>query len=254
VRGPLVRLPFLASGLRGLVGPAFLACALIGGAATADAQSREFWPEADVWVRFSPAFRISSFVALSKNIDTNYREGNFIAQADYAWGKTRYERRLLDESRAQKMKRFLIRGGYLGGKSLGDDGAEYAERTALTELHVRIPLRGNVLWSHRLRMDVRWLDQDPEPSVRWRYRLMAEKELAAGRTSLVPYVSAEPYYDSRYDTINRVRVIGGATVSWWPRLAIEGNWTYQHDSRSSVTALNAFNLIVHVFFETKGAR
>jgi hypothetical protein len=227
---------------------------LLAGEGAARAQSFEFWPEVDTWVRFSPAWRVSVFVALSKNIETNYREGSFVAQADYAWGQTRYDRRLLDESRAHQMKRFLVRGGYLGGKSLGDDGQEYTERTALAEMHVRIPLKGNVLWSHRLRTDLRWLGQDADVSVRWRYRFMVEKEFRAGRTSFVPYASAEPYFDSRYETINRVRLIGGATASWSPHLALEGNWTYQHDSRSSVTHLNALSLIVHVFFETKGAR
>ena len=53
--------------------------------------------------------------------------------------------------------------------------------------------------------------------------------------------------------MNRVRLIGGTSVSWSPRFALEGNWTYQHDTRSSVTHLNALNVILHVFFETGSA-
>ena len=64
----------------------------------------------------------------------------------------------------------------------------------------------------------------------------------------------EPYYDSRYDTVNRVRVIPGASVSWSPRYAIESNVTYQHDTRSSVTNLVALNVILHVYFETRRPR
>ena len=86
---------------------------------------------------------------------------------------------------------------------------------------------------------------------RWRYRLMIEREIAKGRTSIVPFVNVEPYYDSRYDTVNRVRIIPGASVSWAPRYAIEGNVTYQHDTRSSVTNLVALNVILHVYFETR---
>jgi len=80
-------------------------------------------------------------------------------------------------------------------------------------------------------------------------QMMAEKEISAGKCSIVPYVNAEPYYDSRYNTINRVRLIGGATVSWSPRFALEGNFTYQHDTRSSVTNLDALNVILHLYFE-----
>jgi len=67
------------------------------------------------------------FVPLSENLETHYREGNLIPQVDYAFGKAHLERRLMDEDRARDMKIFLLRGGYLGGKSLGDDGEEYTE-------------------------------------------------------------------------------------------------------------------------------
>jgi hypothetical protein len=152
------------------------------------------------------------------------------------------------------MKRFLMRGGYLGGKSLGDKGEAYTERTLLAELHLRTPIKGGILISHRLRTDLRWLGDDSEFSTRWRYRLQLEKEYAAGRWSFVPYMNAESYYDSRYDTVNRIRTMAGTSVAWSPRFALEGNWTYQHDTRSSVTTINAFNLILHVFFETRRAK
>ena len=106
------------------------------------------------------------------------------------------------------------------------------------------------MWSHRLRSELRWLGScDAEFSTRWRYRLMVEKELIAGRTSFVPYVSVEPYYDSRYETVNRIRLIGGTSVVWSPRAAIETNVTYQHDSHSSTKELFALNVILHVFFD-----
>jgi hypothetical protein len=35
---------------------------------------------------------------------------------------------------------------------------------------------------------------------------------------------------------------------------LEANITYQHDSRASVTNLYALNVILHLYFETAGAR
>ncbi len=103
------------------------------------------------------------YLPISKNIETNYREGNVVLQLDYACGKMKLikKRRLLDETRAREMKRFLLRGGYLGGKSLGDEGQAYKENTAFFELHLRTPLKGRVLLSHRLRTDLRWLGDSP---------------------------------------------------------------------------------------------
>ena len=80
------------------------------------------------------------------------------------------------------------------------------------------------------------------------------EDLQAGRSSIVPFVNIEPYYDSRYAIVNRVRVIGGVSTSWSPRFALEGNITYQYDSKSSVTNLYALNVILHLFFETGDGR
>jgi hypothetical protein len=227
----------------------------LGATAPAVAQdesstSYEFWPEIDMWLRLSPAWRLSLFVPLSQNIETAYREGNLILQADYGWGQTKkvIKTRLLDEDRSRQMKIFLARLGGLTARSLGDQGETYEEEMLFAELHMRNPLRGRILVSHRLRSDLRWIGAEHDFSVRVRYRLMVEKEFPAGRTSIVPYVNVEPYYDSRYQSVNRYRLIGGGSVAWSPRFAIEGNFTYQHDSKSSVTNLCALNVILHVFF------
>ena len=223
-------------------------------AAAAEETSLEFWPETDLWLRLSPAWRLSSFIALSNNIETKYREGSLILQADYGFGKKTllYKTRLLDEGRAQnRMNAYLIRSGYLNGQSLDDRGEAYRENTMLLEGHARTPIKRGVLLSNRLRADLRWLGDASEFSYRLRYRLMMEREILAGGVSIVPYANVEPYYDSRYEVVNRIRLIGGATVSWSSRFALEGNITYQHDSRSSVTNLYALNVILHVYFEPR---
>jgi hypothetical protein len=194
--------------------------------------------------------RVSIFVPLSENLDTHYREGNLIPQVDYAWGRKKPFTRLFDEDRARSMHAWMLRGGYLGGKSLDDQGEAYTEYTAFGELHLRLPLKGGLLVSHRLRSDLRWLGKDShEFSNRWRYRLMLEKEFETGRASIVPFVNVEPYYDSRYDTVNRVRLIAGSSVAWSRRTALEVNSTYQHDSQSSTQEILALNVILHLFFD-----
>jgi hypothetical protein len=238
-----------ALGFAGLALVVFLGAAGAAIAQEEPTSSVEFWPEMDVWWRLNPAWRLSMFVPISRNIESDYREGSLILQADYGWGRLKrlVKVRLADEERALEMKAFLARAGYLTGQSLDDQGAAYQEDMLFGEFHIRNPLKGRVLVSHRLRTDFRWLNAEHDFSARFRYRLMVEKEYLSGRTSIVPYVNIEPYYDSRFQTVNRVRVIGGATVSWTPRLALEGNFTYQYDTRASVTNLYALNVILHVF-------
>jgi hypothetical protein len=229
---------------------ALLVWLMATAAAEADSPAREFWPEIDTWLRLSKGWRVSLFVPISENLDTHYREGNIIPQVDYAFGSKKRFTRLFDEGRARSMNVWMLRGGYLGGKSLDDQGEAYTEYTTFGELHLRLPLKGGLLLSHRLRSDLRWLGKDShELSNRWRYRLMLEKEFTAGRVSIVPYLNVEPYYDSRYDTVNRVRLIAGGSAAWAPRIAVEVNSTYQYDSHSSTKEILALGVILHVFFD-----
>ena len=115
---------------------------------------------------------------------------------------------------------------------------------------MRIPIKGGFLVSHRFRTDFRFLGDDTEFSTRYRYRLMLERECAAGRLSFVPYVNGEAYYDSRYEVWNRYRLIAGGSLSRGPHVALEGNVTYQYDSKSSTKEILAVNVILHLFLDT----
>jgi len=157
----------------------------------------------------------------------------------------------LDAEAAEQLKNMMFRMGYSAGRSLDDDGESYSEKTAILEQHLRIPTKGNFLITQRFRADLRWLGTDHDFSERLRYRVMIEKEYKVKKISFVPYSSAEAYYDTRFNTVNRFRLIAGTSFSWSRHYAFEGNYTYQHDTRSSVTNLHALNLISHIYFQSK---
>ena len=222
----------------------------------AQGTSYEFWPEANVWYKVTPGLRLSSFAAITRYLESDTRDFNLTLQTDHSFGYSKrfFFTRLADQNRAQQLKVWMARGGYMGGWSLYDNAENYKENMLFLELHRRILLKRLILFSQRIRMDNRWLGQDPNFSYRFRYRAMVEREFLTGKTSFIPYVNVEPFWDSRYDLFNRVRVIGGTTVSWKSRFAVEGNITYQYDSKSSVTNVLAFNAILHLYFETAKVR
>jgi hypothetical protein len=80
---------------------------------------------------------------------------------------------------------------------------------------------------------------------------MVEKEIISGPHSFVPYLSVEPYWDSRTSHVDRIRGILGTTLSQGGRFAYEANVTYQHDKTYATTNLYALNLILHVHFEAR---
>ncbi len=230
--------------------------ALIGVAYSSPAMSQsvsyEFWPETDIWYRLNSSWRLSAFVPVTKYYESKNRDLNIILQADYAWGKTRFPfyTKLMDDNRSQQLKGWMVRGGFMEGWSLYESEDKYTEDMLLAELHKRTPLIGNYLLSMRLRTDFRWVGEEPVFSYRIRYRILAEKEYAFDNFSWVPYVSVEPFWDSRYNRVNRVRAIGGSTFSWGPRMAMEGNITYQYDETYATTNLYAVNIIMHLYFSS----
>jgi len=135
------------------------------------------------------------------------------------------------------------------GRSLGGSNVNYSEELLFAEIHKRIPIKGDVLLSHRFRMDNRWLGQDNNFSYRFRYRLMVEKEFKSGNSSIVPYLNFEPYWDSRFLKITKIRAIGGVTTSSSSKYALEGNITYQYDENYNTQNMYALNVIFHVFLE-----
>lgn len=213
--------------------------------------SFELWPETDIWYRLNPSWRLSSFIPITKYNENDSRDLNVYLQVDYAWGNTKYAifRRLMDQEREQLLKDWMVRGGLMKGWSIGKYAGDYTEEMVFAEVHKRIPLKGNILLSHRFRTDTRWLGEDNDFSYRFRYRLMLEKEYKFGKSSIVPYVNIEPYWDSRYSKVVKNRVIGGATLSRGSRFAFEGNLTYQYDETYSTENLYALNVILHFFFE-----
>jgi hypothetical protein len=219
--------------------------------AIAQKNSFEFWPETDIWYKINSSWRLSAFVPITKYNESKYRDLNIFLQADYKWGTTRHSiyMRLTDASRMEKVKAWMVRGGFMEGWSLGENAGNYTEDMLFGEIHKRMPLKGNILISHRIRVDTRWVGEDDKFSYRFRYRAMLEKEYTTANSSLVPYVNAEFYWDSRYGNIAKTRLIGGATVNWGPRFAYEANLTYQYDTHYDSQNLYAFNVILHIFFE-----
>jgi hypothetical protein len=219
----------------------------------AEDTAKEFWPEVDLWWKTSKEWRLSSFLALSRNVETNYREGDILIQGEYSWGENKNPTfmRLVDVAEAENVKPMMARIGYLKGRGQEDeDGEKFSENSAYGEFYFRIPIKSKAFFTQRFRSDFRLLGEEEEYSYRLRYRLMLEKELISKNISYVPYFNIEPEYDSRYDSIALLRTSLGSSVKWSKWYALEGNVTYQYGPKSETTNLYAITAILHLFFDS----
>ena len=99
--------------------------------------------------------------------------------------------------------------------------------------------------AQRIRVDLR--DANGEFSARPRYRLQLEREARLFRVHTVPYINAEAYYDTRFDTVNRLRFQAGLEVVLTKRWRVEPYFTRQHDQHPQPRKLNAFGLTVKYY-------
>jgi len=218
------------------------------GSAPAQQTNSELWPELNVFVRLSRDVRTFTLVTPTREVD----QGRFGDVTDMQVGQfIEVGLRPLIPARAAQSRRDSSRIKYLRLRS----GIEYQglpgasnEWRIVEELTPRLFLPGEVVLLWRNRGEARWIDG--VPSWRYRSRLWFEREFRTGRSAtLVPYVSAEPFFDSRYDRFIRLRCQFGTTVPLSARFTPEVNYTYQTDeSGGEVLTTHALNIVVAVFF------
>jgi hypothetical protein len=200
---------------------------------------KEIWPEIDVFFPVKDRFRLVVVGGSEKDGETNNSfEGQAAIYLDYF---------LKDK--------VTLRAGYRYGFSLGSNEPFNEHRIVLDQtLHKPIPR--NFVLSDRNREEFRWFDADF--SMRYRNRAKVEKTFAFSKRSLVPYVSGEVFYDTRFSTFNRFRLATGTQIVfakrefWLSNLRrqrmLDVYYVWQRDSRSQSKNLHAIGVTFEIHF------
>lgn len=216
---------------------------LLGSALARDHDS-EFVPEWNVFVKLSPQTRLFFLGDVTQGLSSDYTEGEIGAHIDFTL-KPILRRALRDEN--WERDRYLwVRAGYVASGDLDDRDEEPFTQTILLEATGRLELFANFWIVNRGRVDFRNIDG--QGSERYRYRLGIERECTVGSVALVPYIEAEIFYDSRFDTVNRQLYQAGVEIGLTKRWRIEPYVARQNDSRSAKGNVNRFGLILKSYF------
>lgn len=226
---------------------ALLVLATLTASAAADDTRSEFWPEFYGWVRVSEGARLLFLASGASARDDSYAEGSFGVHLD-----VRLQHRALPMlSRAiekmgyERSSRYSARIGYRYGVSL-DGGGDYEEQRVQGDVTGRWGLPGKLVFADRNRAEFRWLHG--EYSFRYRNRIRFERDAKLAGLELVPYGSAEIYYDTRYDEFNRARFIVGVEIPMTSNTMVEPYLSRQNDRKSSPRHVNALGLTLSVSF------
>ncbi len=137
-----------------------------------------------------------------------------------------------------------LRGGYRHALAL--DGSSFRENRGLMEqtIHLTVPARLGL--DLRTREDLRWLDTGF--SARFRERVTLHRDIDLVGYRLTPYFSAEVFFDTRYDQLNRYRLTVGASLPVKAPLSLEPYLTRQTDFIPSLQNTNALGLTAVLTF------
>ena len=116
---------------------------------------------------------------------------------------------------------------------------------AVDTLH--FPLKAGLLISDRNRADLDWKNGD----FTWRYRnkLSLERTFSAGSAHLIPYVAAEPYYESQYNKWSTTSLYAGCYIPVGKYVQL--NTYYEHDNNTGKKPnqqVNSIGLALYLYF------
>jgi hypothetical protein len=225
-----------------------VAGALLSQPCLADETQNELWPEVDAF------FKLSSRVRLFLLLAPIYSPQSWTGDETASFGELEFGPfvdvtlkpipRRLQRADWERARYLWARVGYTHLSDFAGAPESYENRGIL-EITGRLPLPGAVWMVGRARVDLR--DRNDAFSTRYRYRMQVERETLLFRAATVPYVNAEPFYDSRYDAVVRWRFEAGIEIALSDHWRLEPHYLRQEDSSSEPRHTNAFGLIIKSF-------
>lgn len=221
------------------------------GPALAQAETRnEFWPELNAYLKLSERTRLFLLAQMTRVGESynaagvaSYQQSELGVNLDITLPPI-FRPALMDA--AWERDRYLwVRIGYSRLGSPREPSDSKPENRGIFELHSRTQLPPSVWLFGRLRWDAR--DVDGQHSNRYRIRLGAEREVTWFERVAVPYVTAETYYDTRYDQWSRQEYKVGAEIAIDDRWRIEPYFARQNDKQSQPAHVNAFGFALKYY-------
>jgi hypothetical protein len=216
---------------------------LLFACASVHAQSVEFLPEIDAYLKLKSDVRVY-FQAKDD------REGGDPLQATLGPSIQFYLKPLLRLKKIAafdlndaKQRPLVLEAGY---RYITAPDAD-PENRFLTAVTLHFPIKASFLITDRNRADLDWKGGQ----FTWRYRnkLTLERTFAIHSYHLIPYVAAEPFYESQYSKWSTTSLYAGCLLPVGKH--VQFNPYYEHDNntgKKSNYQVNSIGLVLDLFF------
>ena len=211
--------------------------------ASALGQTKQLWPEVDVFVKINPRVRLY-FSAAGTKENGESTDADFGASIDvHVKPLVSLKNKRSDNRDESKSKLMLLRAGFHYIPSR--EGP--TENRIVLEAIPRVPLKAGLVASARNRVDLRFIDSDF--SWRFRHRLGIERNFAIGSYEITPYARAEFYYDSTYGKWSRTALTGGCIFPIRKHSEMEAYYEHQNKTEKSPNLqLSAIGIQLNLYF------
>ena len=207
-----------------------------------DSQEVQFLPELDAYLKLNSKLRLS---AQAK--DT--REGGDTAQAEIGPSTEFYLKPLirlkeitffdLDDAKARPL---VLAAGY---RLLAAPGKPSTNRIPLA-VTSHLPIKAKLLLTDRNRADLDW----SSGTFTWRYRnmLSLERTLTIDSYHLIPYTSAEIYYESQYEKVSTTEIYAGSLFPIRKHFQLKTYYEHQNNTgKHPNKQVHGFGLTLNIF-------
>jgi hypothetical protein len=226
----------------GWLGVVFLALFSRSGIAESSQQT-EFLPEVEAYLKLNPNIRVS-FLAK----DT--REGGDSTQAAIGPGVDFYLKPLiklkkitafdLDDSKSRPL---VLTGGYNFVSAPGSPSTNRVIVAATSHL----PIKADLLFSDTNRADLDWSDGTFE----WRYRNRPslQRTFTIRSYHILPYASAEFYYESQYSKFSTTELYAGTNLPLGKHVDLNAYYEHQNNTgKKPNKQVNVLGLTLNLYF------
>ena len=228
--------------LRNLLFVSTLATAVYGWCADVVAGTRnDVWPEGNVYVKLNETYRLHFLGAFVRAGNASYSDGQMGADLDIGL------RGMFDQGLHPDRNRYKyvwIRMGYRYANSFSGSDS-FQEHRGILEATIRLPLAYQFTFVDRNRGDFRLVNG--EYSSRYRNRVRLERESHIGPVSLLPYVSVEGWYDTRFNAVSRFRYAAGFEIPI-RNIVLDLYYLRQDDTQAKPAHSNVLGIAVNFYF------
>jgi Protein of unknown function (DUF2490) len=208
----------------------FLGVALMTGAAARAAVTDEIWPELDLWFHLTEPLRLLLSGSGTRDSESGDKsQGTFAAYFDY---------------RAAQNISFRAGYEYLENLKLSTGARASVEHRQVYDFNYYWRLGDDAQIADRTRVDVR--DIEGHITYRFRNRLLLNHELEVRKVRLTPYASAEVFYDTQYDRVNRLQFRLGTALPTGPNVAWDFYLARQRDTYPTTKFVDALGITLNI--------